>query len=76
MTFALTQKRASSQTPSLVGGSSPVVSAPATKNLSPGLPAYWSSLVTSCCTLLAWANAEMPVWLRISYFDMAEVADA
>ena len=33
---------------------------------------YCSSLVTSCCTLLACARAEMPVWLRISYFDMLE----
>jgi hypothetical protein len=37
---------------------------------------YWSSLVTSCSTLLAWASAAMPVWLRISYFDMFEVAAA
>jgi hypothetical protein len=37
---------------------------------------YWSSLVTSCCTLLACARAEMPVWLRISYFDMSELACA
>jgi len=37
---------------------------------------YWSSLVTSCCMLLACARAEMPVWLRISYFDMLEAADA
>src|SRR5580658_2578227 len=39
-------------------------------------PVYCKSLVTSCCTLLACANAAMPVWLRISYFDMFEVADA
>ena len=39
-----------------------------------GLLHYCSSLVTSCCTLLAWARAEMPVWLRISYLDMLEVA--
>jgi len=37
---------------------------------------YCRSLVTSCCTLLACANAAMPVWLRISYFDMFDVADA
>ena len=37
---------------------------------------YCKSLVISCCTLLACAKAEMPVWLRISYFDMLEVADA
>ena len=37
---------------------------------------YWSSLVTSCSTLLAWASAAMPVWLRISYFDIFEVAAA
>jgi hypothetical protein len=37
---------------------------------------YCSSLVTSCCTLLAWARAEMPVWLRISNFDRFEVAEA
>jgi len=37
---------------------------------------YCSSLVTSCCTLLAWAKAAMPVWLRISYFDMFELAAA
>lgn len=40
------------------------------------LSGYWSSLVTSRCMLLAWARAEMPVWLRISYFDMLEAADA
>jgi len=49
----------------------------ASKDGSPGTPSdYWSSLVTSCCTLLACARAEMPVWLRISYLDMLEVADA
>jgi hypothetical protein len=37
---------------------------------------YCSSLSTSCCTLLAWASAAMPVWLRISNFDMFEVAEA
>jgi hypothetical protein len=37
---------------------------------------YSSSLVTSCCTLLAWAKAAMPVWLRISNFGMLEVAAA
>lgn len=37
---------------------------------------YCKSLVTSCCTLLACASAEMPVWLRISYFDIFDVADA
>ena len=37
---------------------------------------YCKSLVTSCSTLLAWASAAMPVWLRISYFDMFEVAEA
>ena len=37
---------------------------------------YWSSLVTSCCMELAWARAEMPVWLRIWYLDMLEVAEA
>ncbi len=37
---------------------------------------YWSSLVTICCVLLAWARAEMPVWVRISYFDMFEVVAA
>ena len=37
---------------------------------------YCNSFVTSCCMLLACANAEMPVWLRISYFDMFEVAEA
>jgi len=37
---------------------------------------YCKSLVTSCCTLFACANAAMPVWLRISYFDMFEVAAA
>ncbi len=37
---------------------------------------YCKSLVTSCCTWLACANAAMPVWLRISYFDMFEVAEA
>src|ERR1035437_5526648 len=36
---------------------------------------YCKSLVTSCCTLLAWAKAAMPVWLRISYLDMLAVAD-
>jgi hypothetical protein len=35
---------------------------------------YCSSFSTSCCTLLAWASAEMPVWLRISNFDRFEVA--
>ena len=39
-------------------------------------PGYCSSLVTSCCMLLACASALMPVWLRISYFDMFEVAEA
>jgi len=37
---------------------------------------YCNSLVTSCCTLLACASAAMPVWLRISYFDMFDVAEA
>jgi len=37
---------------------------------------YCKSLVTSCCTLLACANAAMPVWLKISYFDMLDVAAA
>jgi hypothetical protein len=37
---------------------------------------YWRSLVTSCCMLLAWARAEMPVWLRISYLDILLVAEA
>ena len=37
---------------------------------------YCSSLVTSCCRLLAWASAEMPVWLRISYLERFDVADA
>ena len=40
------------------------------------MTAYWSNLVTSCCTTLAWASAEMPVCIRISYFAMFEVADA
>ena len=35
-----------------------------------------SSLVTICCVLLAWARALMPVWVRISYFDIFEVAAA
>jgi len=38
------------------------------------LPVYCSSLVTSCCMLLAWASAEMPVWLRIWYFEMSDAA--
>lgn len=42
----------------------------------PETAGYCSSFKTSCCTLLAWARAEMPVWLRISYFDMFEAADA
>jgi len=37
---------------------------------------YCKSLVTSCCTLLACANAAMPVWLRISYLDIFDVAEA
>jgi hypothetical protein len=37
---------------------------------------YCNSLVTICCVLLAWARALMPVWVRISYFDMSEVAEA
>ena len=37
---------------------------------------YCKSLVTSCSTLLACANAAMPVWLRISNLDMLEVAEA
>ena len=37
---------------------------------------YCNSLVTSCCTLLACASAAIPVWLRISYFDMLVVAAA
>ena len=37
---------------------------------------YCSSLVTSCCMLLACARAEIPVCDRISYFDMFEVAEA
>jgi hypothetical protein len=37
---------------------------------------YCSSFKTSCCTLLAWASAAMPVCERISYFDMSEVAVA
>jgi hypothetical protein len=37
---------------------------------------YCNSFSTSCCTLLACARAEMPVWLRIWYFDMFEAAVA
>ncbi len=37
---------------------------------------YCNSLVTSCCTVLACASAAMPVWLRISYFDIFDVAEA
>jgi hypothetical protein len=37
---------------------------------------YCNSLVTSCWMLLAWARAEMPVWLRISYLDSSVVAEA
>ena len=37
---------------------------------------YCSSLVTSCSVLFAWARALMPVWLRISYFERFEVAEA
>jgi hypothetical protein len=37
---------------------------------------YCKSLVTSCCTLLACANAAMPVCERISYFDIFDVAEA
>jgi len=68
----------------------PGYSTPATKDRSPGTrlfhpsdqrsvagdPGYCNSLRTSCCEELAWANAEMPVWLRISYFDMSELACA
>jgi hypothetical protein len=67
--------------PSLVGGSSsgnyesPVRSYPAA-NFCRRVSLYCSSLVTSCCMLLAWASAEIPVWLRISYLDMFEVAAA
>lgn len=48
------------------------------EGLKPGIRTldYWSSLVTSCSTLLAWARAAMPVWLRTSYFDMLDVAEA
>jgi hypothetical protein len=46
------------------------------ENLKPDTCPYCNSLSTSCCTLLAWANAAMPVWLRISNFDMFEVAEA
>ena len=35
---------------------------------------YWSSLVISCCDWLACDSAAMPVWLRIWYFDMSDVA--
>jgi len=45
-------------------------------NVCSNLRAYCNSLVTSCCTVLACASAAMPVWLRISYFDMFDVADA
>ncbi len=48
---------------------------PTTKTVA-GYANYCNSLVTSCCTLLACARAEMPVWLRISYLDMAVEADA
>jgi hypothetical protein len=44
--------------------------------IGPDAPFYWSSLVTSCCMLLACAKAEMPVWLRISYLDMFDAAEA
>jgi hypothetical protein len=37
---------------------------------------YCNSLVTSCSTLLACARAAMPVWLKISYFDIFDVAEA
>src|SRR5208282_3778764 len=51
-------------------------STPATQNRSPGTPVYCNSLSTSCCCELACARAAMPVWLRISYFDMLELACA
>jgi hypothetical protein len=44
--------------------------------LRPPQEPYCNSLVTSCCTLLACASAAIPVWLRISYFDMFVVAAA
>ena len=37
---------------------------------------YCNSLRTFCWLELAWARAAMPVWLRISYLDMSEVAVA
>ena len=62
--------------PMLCIGCSTGNSTPAMKNCRRGRVFYCSSLVTSCSMLLAWAKAEMPVWLRISYFDMLEVAEA
>ncbi len=53
----------------------PVHSTPSAKNYRRGR-SYCNSLVTICCVLLAWARALMPVWVRISYFDMSEVAEA
>jgi hypothetical protein len=44
------------------------------RRLNVKLRNYCSSFNTSCWTLLAWASAEMPVWLRISYLDRFEVA--
>src|ERR1035437_6811036 len=59
--FSLTQRRAPTRAPFFGDWLAPV---------------YCSSLVTSCWMLLAWARAEMPVWLRISYLDMLDAADA
>jgi hypothetical protein len=49
---------------------------PGAANLLPRTMDYCNSFKTSCCWLLACAKAEMPVWLRISYLDMFEVAEA
>jgi hypothetical protein len=37
---------------------------------------YCSSLVINCCAWLACDRAAMPVWLRIWYFDISDVACA
>ncbi len=63
--------------PSPVCAGLPALVSPVARFDMPGRSrVYCNSFVTSCCMLLAWARAEMPVCDRISYLDMLEVADA
>ena len=72
----LAQKRASLRTPFSGKRFYPGSLHPSDEILPLGTPDYCNSFITSCCTVFACASAAMPVWLRISYLDILEVADA